>query len=151
MRKEQVTRARRALDARFDALASSGDWAAPRSGWVRAIRDALGMSGAALAERIGVTEPAVFALERTERQGTVRLDTLRRAAEAMDCTLVYALIPKRHLERTVREQAERVVDRQLRRVHQTMALEDQAVAMPDEVREDFIEQVVGGRGLWSTR
>ena len=150
MRREQSVRARRALDARFASLGPASNWAPPMAGWVRAIRDALGMSAVALASRMGISNPAVFALERTERQGTIRLDTLRRAAEAMDCTLVYALIPNQALEQTVHEQAGRIVDAQLQRVDQTMTLEDQSVAMPAEAREDLIDQVLGRRGLWSS-
>ena len=149
MRREQTSQARRALDARFAHLQPATVWAPPPAGWIRAIRDALGMSGAALADRMGVTEPAVFALERTERQGRARLDTLRRAAQALDCTLVYALIPNQELEQTVRQQAERIVNHRLARVRQTMTLEDQAAPMADQAREDLIEHVAGQRGLWS--
>lgn len=149
MRRDQVDQARRALDARFADLQPAARWASPKAGWIRAIRDALGMSGAALADRMGVTEPAVFALERTERQGTARLDTLRRAAAALDCTLVYAMIPNQELEQTVRQQAERIVDHRLARVRQTMTLEDQDVPMADQTREDLIEHAAGRRGLWS--
>lgn len=149
MTKVQASRARRALNARFEALGPASKWFTPRSGWVRAIRDALGMPAAALAERMDVSEPAIFALERTEKQGTARLDTLRRAAEALGCTLVYALIPNKDLEQSVREQAERIVDEELQRVRQTMALEDQEAPVGDEEREELIERVASSRGLWS--
>lgn len=151
MRPEQASRARRALDARFKEFRPPSRWATPRGGWVRAIRDALGMPAAALAERMGVSEPAVFALERTERQGTARLDTLRRAADALGCTLVYALIPNKDLEQIVREQAEQIVDDELIRVRQTMALENQEASMADEEREELIKHVANTRHLWSAR
>ncbi len=152
MRKEQSLRARWALDARFRQLGSPSKWAPPRAGWVRAIRDALGMPAAALARRLGVSEPAVFSLERTERQGTARLDTLRRAAEALDCTLVYALVPNKDLEQLVRDQAEQIVDDELRHVRQTMALENQEAPMASEAREELIDRVANTpRRLWSSK
>lgn len=149
MRREQSLRARRALDARFASLGSTDNWTPPNAGWVRAIREALGMSAAALASRMRISEPAVFSLERTEQHGTIRLDTLRRAAEAMNCTLAYVLIPNQPLEQAVHEQAGRIVDAHLQRVDQTMILEDQGVTVSSEAREALIEQVIGRRGLWS--
>jgi predicted DNA-binding mobile mystery protein A len=71
----------------------------PPRGWIRAIREALGMSGAQLAARLGVTPPRVTVLERDEVAGAVSLKTLRQAAEALDCVLVYALVPLPALSR----------------------------------------------------
>lgn len=142
-------RARQALDTRLNSLGSADAYVAPRAGWVRAIRDALGMSAAELGHRLGVSHPAVFELERSERNGTARLDTLRRAAEAMDCELVYAFIPRYGLEKTVRAQAQEIADEDLRRVAHTMALESQAEPVTPDIREDVIERIIDSRGLWS--
>ena len=148
---EQVRRARRLLDERLAGFRPAGRWAPPRAGWVRAIRDALGMPASDLARRMGISQPGVFALEQTERNGSTRLDSLRRAAEAMDCTLVYAFIPNEGLEETVRRQAERLADEQLGRVQQTMALEDQAAPVSADAREELVQRLAGTRGLWSRR
>lgn len=109
------------------ALGSPLRYTPPHRGWVRAVRDALEMSAADLGRFLGVSGPAVSALERSERDGTARLDTLQRAARAMNCTLVYAIIPNTSLEGTVRARAEEVARRRLTSVLTTMALEDQAV------------------------
>ena len=150
-RTERIVQARRSLDRRMSDLGPAERWEVPRSGWVRAIRDALGMTAQELGRRLGVTQPAVFALEKSELGGGVRLDTLRRAAEAMDCTLVYAFVPDRSLEATVRTRAESIADEELRRVGQTMALEDQAVRFTPEARETLIRSIIDSRGLWSRR
>lgn len=141
--------ARQVLDERFHALPSSVAYVSPRSGWVRAIRDALGMSAAELGRRMGVSHSAVFELERTERRGTARLDTLRRAADAMECDLVYALIPRRGLESTVRSRAEEIADGDLRHVVQNMALEDQAEPVSPDLREDLVKTLIDSGDLWS--
>src|SRR5487761_199273 len=86
-----VLQGRRQLDDRFAALPSAEWFAAPTRGWIKAIREALGMSSEQLAKRLGVKQPTVAAIERSETRGTIELATLRRAAEALDCTLVYAL------------------------------------------------------------
>ena len=85
-------------------MSSADQYAPPVRGWIKAIREALGMTTAQLAKRLGVRQPSVVALEQSEARGTIELATLRRVAEALDCTLVYALIPNKPLEATIREQ-----------------------------------------------
>lgn len=133
--------ARSSLDARFDDMRTAGVadlTRPPRDGWVRAVREALGMSLADLAARMHVAESTVLRLERGERAGTTQLDTLRRAADALDCELVYALIPRTALAEQVDEQAHRVARRTLAAVVHTMALEDQAA--PEHATVELVEQ-----------
>jgi len=142
-------RARVSLDARLSHLGPAERYTSPRGGWVRAIRDALGMSAAELGRRMGITGPAISALERNEREGTARLDTLRRAAAAMDCTLVYAFVPNSSLEQTRRQRAEQLARRQLSHVDTTMALEDQAVAVDRRRIDDQVELILESARLWN--
>lgn len=109
----------------------------PSSGWVRAIRNALGMSQAALAGRLGVSGAAVAKLERAETAGGITLTKLAEVAAALDCTVVYALVPNSSLEETVQRQARLVASEQLGYVDSTMALEDQDV--PADRRADYLE------------
>jgi predicted DNA-binding mobile mystery protein A len=148
VRLKEARRARNILDSRLGALGSPEAFAVPRAGWIRAIRDSLGMTAAELGRRLGVTHAAVFELERSERNGSARLATLRRAAAALDCELVYALIPRRGLVETVRSRAETLADEELARVRQTMALEDQAAPVDEGFREELIDQLIETRGLW---
>ena len=109
------------------------------------------MTAADLAARIGVTGPAVRSLENTEIDGGARLSSLRRAAEAMDCTLVHAFIPNTSLRQTVERQAASLLEEQMRRVNQTMALEDQeGEALPASARAQ-LEALIASAGLWSKR
>jgi predicted DNA-binding mobile mystery protein A len=147
----QSKRARAALDPRLAELGHPDDFARPGAGWIRAIRNALGMPAAELGRRMGVSHAAVFELERNEQNGTVRIDSLVRAAEALDCTFVYAFLPRRSLEETVRLQAERIASRELRRVQHSMALEDQAEPVEPDVHEEVIQQLLSSKGLWSQR
>jgi hypothetical protein len=77
------------------------------------------------------------------------LSTLRRAADALDCELVYALIPRKSLVETVHSRASVLADEELARVSQTMALEDQAVPVDPQFREELIEQLTETRRLWA--
>lgn len=117
----------RHLDKRFAALRPLARQPRPPKGWLRAIRDALGMTTAQLARRLEVSQPRVVELEQSEVSGKVTLNTLQRAAEALGCRLVYTLIPERPLADTVRERAETVARRQLADIAHTMRLEDQSV------------------------
>lgn len=121
----QAARARVALDRRLGDLGPPSRYRVPPRGWVRAIRDALGMTTADLGARMGVTGQSASELERSERAGRVRLDTLERAAQAMDCTFVYAFIPNGTLEQTVQGQAVAAARESAARARHSMALEDQ--------------------------
>ena len=76
-----------------------------RRGFISEIRGALGMSTYQLARRLEISQPAATKLEQRERDGTISLNSLRKAAEALDCNLVYAFVPKRSLLETLRVQA----------------------------------------------
>src|SRR6478752_5998646 len=127
--------ARRRLDQRYRKASIAELQARPRLGWVRAVRDALGMSTRQLASRMRVTQPTVVQLEQSEANGTIQLATLRRAADALDCELVYALVPRSgSLEQTVLAHAHRKAATMVRAVDRSMELENQAVTDPDELQ-----------------
>lgn len=151
MKNSARQRARQRLDERLSPLKPEDRFAPPPKGWIRAIRDAVGMTGAQLASRLGTRQQSVEALEKSEAAGSIQLSTLRRAAEAMDCTLVYALVPKTSLEDMVRQRARKLALRDLRRVAHTMKLEAQETGDADlEARiEAYIRDVLKDRDLWN--
>ena len=147
MRASRNDRAR--LDRRLAAWKTLPAAAPPR-GWLRAVRDALGMSQADLAARLDVTRQRIAQIEQAEVDGSIQLKTLRRAAEAMDCLLVYALVPNTTLEDTVYRQAFTVVANDVDRARQTMLLEAQLGGEGDHerLRESIVEQLLDSRRLW---
>jgi len=144
--------ARKHLDRRLKLLQSKDAFARPPRGWVRAIRDALNMTSRQLAARVGVSQSSVAALEKSEVGGTVSLATLKQAAEALDCHVVYALVPNTSLEETMRRRAHLIADKQLARGNHTMRLENLAVVADDlaSERERLIDDLVrtNSRRLW---
>src|SRR6266853_372325 len=66
----------------------------PRSGWIKAVRGALGMNTRQLAKRVGVEQSNITRLEEREPSGNVSLERLARVAKAMNCRLVYAIVPE---------------------------------------------------------
>jgi predicted DNA-binding mobile mystery protein A len=135
----------RHLDSRFATLRPLLKIQRPPKGWLRAIRDALGMTTKQFGQRLGVSQPRIVELEQSEVSGTVTLNTLQRAAEALGCRLVYVLVPEKPLAETVRARSELVADRQSSAVEQTMRLEDQAVkdeAAARALRQQMIEDLL---------
>ena len=124
----------------------------PRSGWVRAIRESLGMSAAAFARRLGMTPVGVRKLESAEASDAITLASLRKLAQALDCELQYALVPRNSLQQQVRDRAEIVARERLRPIAHSMALEDQAVQGPQNKLqlETAIKELIEGsrRELW---
>jgi predicted DNA-binding mobile mystery protein A len=141
--------ARARLDNRFKGMGSSMRQSQPVRGWIRAIREALGMTAEQLGRRLNVKQPSVVALEQSEEKGTIELATLRRVAEALDCRLVYALVPNKPLEQTVRERARLFARRRLEPIEHSMALEDQKVARKQsEALIDEILRETNPRRFW---
>jgi predicted DNA-binding mobile mystery protein A len=131
----------RQLDRRLNAVRPLSANARPPKGWVRAIRDALGMTTQQLAQRIGVSQSRIPELEQAEVNGNITLKSLERAAEAMGCRVVYALVPERPLADVLRAQAEHIADRQLATVAHSMRLEDQAVEDKNVRKEQRNRQI----------
>ena len=139
------------LDARLDAVRAIAGQPRPPGGWLRTIRHALGMSGRELADRLGVSQQTIPDIERSEQAQTIKLETLRRAANALDCDLVYVLVPRRSLNDTVWEQARRKATQHLQPLAHHSRLEDQSVTADDATAQidELAAQLVDRRGLWS--
>ena len=150
MKKTRLTAQSRAqLDRRFRALGPAKRYTPPDRGWIKAIRAALGMSTAQLAKRLGIKQPSLVELEQSEVKGTIELATLRRVAEALDCTLVYALVPNKPLEAIVRDRARAFMRRRREPVEHSMLLEDQKVKGKDaDARLDDIVRETNPRLFW---
>jgi len=96
--------------------------------WVRAIREALGMTTTQLAERLQMTQPAVVQLEKREADGGATIGNLKNAADALGCDLVYYFVPRKPLQKMIEEQAYRTAAETLARVSHSMKLEGQGTS-----------------------
>ena len=135
-----AAQARARLDERFMDIGPSARFSPPLRGWIKAIREGLGMTTAQLAKRLGVKQPSLVAIQQSEEKGTIELQTLRRVAEALDCTLVYALVPNRPLEETVRDRARAFLRRRREYVAHSMRLEEQGV--PRKESEAQVDEIL---------
>lgn len=125
---------------------------APRSGWVRAIREALGMSAQQLGTRVRVRRQTIENLERSEANGKITLDSLNRAAKALGCRVVYALVPEKPLEQMQRDRAREIAESVVRPVSHSMKLEAQSIGKREEQRQkvDLAQKLLQGnpKKLW---
>ncbi|MEK6663273.1 MAG: mobile mystery protein A [Pseudomonadota bacterium] len=155
MRRQDREAARRQLGKRLSPLLNADAFARPPRGWVKAIREALGMTTAQLAKRLGVSQPRVVGIEQAEASGAITLDSLERAAHALDCQLVYALVPRKPLDALITERATRLAEKRLDSTRHTMALEAQTVDTrdEDEQRKRLIRQLIeqAGSELWEDK
>jgi predicted DNA-binding mobile mystery protein A len=139
------------LDRRFNDIGPASRFVVPFRGWIKAIRESLGMSAEQVAKRLGISQPSVVAMEKSEAKGTIELATLRRAAAALNCTLVYALVPNKPLETIVRDRARAVARARRLPIEHSMLLEDQAVSSgvidDDAQLDEFIRATKPAR-LW---
>lgn len=129
----------RALDKKTSGLKSADNIVSRGSGWINTVREAIGMTASQLAARLGVTQPRIAKMEANEEK--LKLSTMKKTAEAMNCEFVYYFKPKTTFQNLVEEQAEKKAEEILKTVNLNMALEDQAISAEDAVK-DFATDLI---------
>ncbi len=117
------------------AVAQLGGFDKPSEGWIASLRKALGMSGAQLARRMGVTRAAIHQAERNETGGAITLHQMEKLATALGGRFVYAIVPEGRVEDLVRVQARRKAEKLVRRASGHMALENQSLTAEQQEQE----------------
>lgn len=114
----------------------------PSRGWLRAVREALGMTQKQVAESVHVKQQSLIDFEKSEANDRITLRNLRRIAEAMDCELVYAIVPRSGTIMDLAEHRARAeTTKRVFAVEHTMALEDQASGGVDELIEEETKRI----------
>ena len=135
--KDAMALRRRQLDRRLSEIDVEA-LTPPTNGWVRTTRQALGLNGRQLAERVGISQSHLSHIEKAEPTAAIEMRTLAKVAEAMECDLVYAIVPRTGaLEETLRQRALAVSTKLVGVVAGSMALEAQATDSTS--REELIE------------
>lgn len=141
------------LDRKFAIMFSQlSSFKTPGKGWVKEIRNALGMSMQDLAMRLGVIAPRINKIEKDEVAGKVTIETMSKVAEAMNCEFVYFLVPKGgSLQSMIEEQANKIASEIVNSVSASMSLENQDTDTKAKRRmvENVIREVKANeRKLW---
>ena len=141
----------RQLDETFRDLQPLRLGSAPAEGWVRTVREALGMTIRQLAARASLSKTAVASIEKNEVSRSARLESLDRLAAAMECDVVYAVVPRTSLDQILNRQARYVAEKLVMRVSDSMDLEMQGTPEAEQQRliNELAEDLRGEVGkLW---
>jgi predicted DNA-binding mobile mystery protein A len=103
----------------------------PAGGWLKAIRQALGLSLKSVARELRISPQAVHQLEKSEAASSISLRQLEAVAEAMGCRVVYCLVPRLG---TLADLAGSAGEQTRRAVRHSMALEGQTIAPSEKPR-----------------
>ena len=151
MRKKQKKIIREQLDDTLSHFSSIASVNRPMKGWIRAIRDALGMNMRQFANRLRVGKSRIPRIEQDEITGSLTLKTMNRVADKLDCVFVYGFVPRTSLDNTVRKQASIVTQRRMNRLMHTMNLEAQGLS-PENTKKAFdsmVEEIIDSPSiLW---
>ena len=113
----------------------------PQQGWLKTIREYLGMTTTQLAKRLEISQPRIVAIEKNERN--VKISTMERIADLLDCDFIYAFIPRENIDDIIYNQAKKKAQKILNKVNKNMSLENQ-LAKTDELLKDIIEELLDG-------
>jgi predicted DNA-binding mobile mystery protein A len=151
MSNNQAALARKQLERRLAPLRDM-ELLAPPKGWIKAIRESLGMTTRQLAARMGVAPSRIPLIEKAEITGSTTLKTLRQTAAAMNCAFVYAFVPVEPLDDILRDRATQKARLDIARLDHTMRLENQSLRKSDldAERQRTVDRILAGslRGLW---
>jgi predicted DNA-binding mobile mystery protein A len=136
------------LDRTLDSFREAAKIPRPQKGWLRAVREAAGISASDVARTLKTSRQLPIQLEKAEAEDRITLKSLRAAANALGCELVYALVPKASsLHELVEERARSQAKKQVLGVEHSMALEDQAVGRVDEAVEAETKRLLRNHGV----
>jgi|SRR3984885_8564136 predicted DNA-binding mobile mystery protein A len=134
------------LDRSLESYKAAAKIPRPSKGWIRTIRQALGVSSGDLARRLGTSRQLPLQLEKGEAEDRITLKSLRAVANALDCDLVYALVPRAHsMQELIENRARAEAKMRVLGVEHSMALENQAVGRIDETVEEETRRLVRKR------
>ena len=134
---------REQLDEKFKKIKSSTILSV-ENGWIKLIREALGMSAKQLGQKVGIDQSRISRLENAEIEGDLKLSSLKKIAEGLNMRFVYFFVPEEGLEKMVYDQARAIAQNRLNKVTQTMRLEDQELSEMDKAKtlEDLTQRIL---------
>jgi predicted DNA-binding mobile mystery protein A len=108
----------------------------PQSGWINVVRNTLNITFSYIAKKLNTSPQVIKKFEQNEVEGTITINTLKKVADAMECDLVYAFVPKAgSFENLIDNRAEQISDSLISRASNSMDLEMQNVS-----EEEIISQ-----------
>lgn len=134
------------LNVKMQSFAPLTQIPVPPTGWIKAIRTALGMSLHQLGKRLQITKQSAQEIEQREKEGSITIKSLREVARALDMQLVYGFVPiDDSLDALIERKANELARKIVMRTSNTMHLEDQGNSsqrLDESIRErtEFIKR-----------
>lgn len=142
--KKHIATQRRLMDKKLKSWIPLRQETRPPSGWLKAIRGALGITARQLAQILGVDMAAIIRLEKREPEGKLTLELMERVAKAMNCKVLYAIVPKEEfdsLESIINMRARAAAAELLKKVEHSMRLEAQGSPESEEELERLTQNL----------
>lgn len=132
------------LDKKLAFLRDFSSSGIPQSGWIKTIREALGLSARQLGKRSGLDQSRISRLENAEKTGNLKIASLHKIANGLDMQFVYGFVPAGTLEEMVQARAKHIALKRMKRLNDTMNLEKQGLSEEEQKKalEDMIEKIV---------
>jgi len=136
--------AREQLDKKLDSLKTFATSGIPQQGWIKTVREALGLSARQLGEKAGIDQSRISRLENAEKDGSLKLSSLQKVAKGLNMRFIYGFVSENTLEEMVRSQARKIALRRLKQLDNTMRLEKQELSDEEQKKalEDMIEKIL---------
>ena len=143
---------REQLDSKLSTLKGFTAQGLKSIGWIKTIREALGMTSTNLASRVGVNQSRIIHMEKAESDGNIKISTMEKVADALDMDFVYGFVPRTSLNEMVRQQAQKIALHKMERLDNTMRLELQELSSEEKERalKDMIDRILidGPKDFW---
>ena len=127
----------------------------PKEGWIKEIRQALGMTVQDLADRLGVIRQRVSRIEADEISGKLTLETVKKVANALNCDFAYFLIPRKSLDDLTYEAAIAAAKKIIADTEHTMRMEAQPTSKQSQQKavEELAQKLYykGDRKVWKKK
>ena len=145
---------REQLDKRLAFLRSFASSGMPQQGWIKTIREALGLSASQLGKRTGLGQPRISRLENAEKSGNLKLSSMQKIADGLNMKFVYGFVSERTLEQMVRSQAKKIALERIERLDNTMRLEKQQLSEEEQKKalDDMVDKILidQPKDFWDT-
>ncbi len=119
----------------------------PLQGWIKTIRELLGMTTIQFAKRLKVSQPRLTFIEKNEKN--LKLSTMEKIADELNCDFVYALVPREKVNDIIYNRAKEKALNIVTKVNNNMSLENQ-LSENKEILEDTIEYLISKKAtkIW---
>lgn len=135
---------REQLDKKLAKIRPILELPVPSGGWIKAIRESLGMTLNELGDKVGLSKSRISRIESAETTGEIKISTLENVAKGLGVKFVYGFVPEKDLEDMVSEQAKKIAQERLDRINHSMKLEEQGLKEEEQEKalNDLTEQIL---------